>query len=262
MIVVCDDGIRLHVAIHGPEDADAVLFLNSLGCDLAMWDEQARELSADFRVIRFDMRGHGRSDPPHGDFMLGRLGQDAIAVLNAAGVKRAHLCGLSLGGITAQWLAIHAPERLKRLILGNTAARIGTVETWQTRHDTVLKHGVGAIADAVIGRFFSEGFRAKSPSIVAGFRQALLATSPVGYAGCCAALRDADLRAEIRHIAAPTLVIGGTQDVSTPIADAEFLADGIAGAGLAIMDTAHLSNVEKPAEFTAHIQKHLEAGHG
>jgi 3-oxoadipate enol-lactonase len=259
MFVTTNDGMRLKVTLDGPENGDPLLLLNSLGCTLSMWDAQVRMLATRFRVIRFDARGHGGSDAPGGDYTLARLGRDALAVLDAADAPRAHICGISLGGITAQWLAVHVPDRVQKLVLANTAARLGSVETWQVRLDTVLGHGMDAIADAVIGRFFSEPFRVASPTTVGLFRQTLLRTSPQGYAGCCAVLRDADLRADLREIDAPTLVIGGTHDVSTPLAEAETLAREIKSARLAVFDAAHLSNVEQPVGFADAIRNHLEA---
>jgi 3-oxoadipate enol-lactonase len=258
MFVTTDDGIRLNIAVDGPERGEPLLFLNSLGCDRSMWDAQAGELAGRFRVIRFDTRGHAASDAPDGDYTLDRLGCDALAVLDAAGAERAHICGLSLGGVTAQWLAIHAPGRVNRLILANTAARVGTAESWQARRDTVSSQGMTAIADAVIGRFFQDAFRAAHPATVETFCNTLLRTPPEGYAGCCAALRDADLRPELSRIAAPTLVIGGRLDASTPPEQAEALANGIKGARLIVLDTAHLSNIEQPAAFTQAVMKHLE----
>jgi 3-oxoadipate enol-lactonase len=265
MFVKTDDGIRLNIAIDGSQNGEPLLFLNSLGCDLSMWDAQARELAGRFRVIRFDARGHGASDAPDGDYTLDRLGRDALAVLDAvvgvgkAGAERAHICGLSLGGVTAQWLAIHAPAHVNRLILANTAGRVGTAESWQARLDTVKSHGMTAIADAVMGRFFCDAFRAAHPDTVETFRHILLRTAPQGYAGCCAALRDADLSQELGRIRAPTLVIGGRLDASTPQAQAEALAHGIEGARLSLLDAAHLSNIEQPAAFIAAVMKHLES---
>jgi 3-oxoadipate enol-lactonase len=258
MLVKTDDGIRLNIAVDGPENGEPLLFLNSLGCDFSMWDAQTGELAGRFRIIRFDARGHRASDAPDGDYTLDRLGRDALAVLDAADVEKAHICGLSLGGVTAQWMAIHAPARVNRLILANTAARVGTRESWQARLDTVKSHGMAAIADAVMGRFFCDAFRASYPAIVEPFRHILLRTAPQGYAGCCAALRDADLSGELGKITAPTLVIGGRLDASTPPAQAMALADGIKDARLTLLDTAHLSNIEQPAAFTDAVLKYLE----
>jgi 3-oxoadipate enol-lactonase len=259
VIVMTDDGVRLKFAIDGPANAPALLLLNSLGCDLTMWDLQVQALSDRFRLIRFDTRGHGASDAPSGDYTIERLGRDAIAVLDAAETARAHICGLSLGGVVAQWLAIEAAGRVDRLILANTSPRIGTEEIWRARKDTVLNAGMGAVADAAIGRFFSEPFQTAAPDTVATFRGILLATAPQGYAGCCAALRDADFRLDLGRIGSDTLAIGGAWDVSTPPEAAEALARGIRGARVEILDSAHLSNIEQPEAFTAALLNHLEA---
>lgn len=252
-------GASLRMRIDGPESAPALLFINSIGCDLSMWDAQASALAGRFRVIRYDARGHGGSDAPAGDYSLDELGGDAVAVLDAARVARAHVCGLSLGGLTAQWLAIHAPKRVERLVLANTAARIGAAQGWRDRMAAVGEGGLEAIADLALGRFFSEAFRAGSPETVASFRRALVSTPAHGYAGCCAALRDADLRGEVGAIAAPTLIIAGALDVSTPPAQARELAGGVSDSRLIVLDAAHLSNVERPGGFTAALTDHMEA---
>jgi 3-oxoadipate enol-lactonase len=259
MKVTTSDGVGLAVRVDGPAQGAPLLFLNSLGCDLSMWAPQVGALAETHQIIRFDTRGHGASDAPDGDYTLERLGRDALSVLDGLGVARAHICGLSMGGVIAQWLAVEAPTRVGSLILANTAARVGTVEAWQARLDTVLREGMAAIAETVLGRFFTDSVRAAEPALVADFRRILLATPPQGYAGCCAALRDADLRASMRLIARPTLVIGGRFDVSTPLAEAEALAAGIAGAGLRVLETAHLSNVEAPEPFAEAVRRHLEA---
>lgn len=252
----------LYVRIDGPADAPPLLFINSIGCDHTMWDAQAAALADRHRVIRYDARGHGASQTPAGDYSLAQLGGDTLVVLDAAKAPRADICGLSLGGLTAQWLAIHAPERVGRLALANTAARIGSAEAWADRMDRVRQGGVQAVADMAMERFFAQDFRAAAPATVAEFRRRLIATPVDGYVGCCAALRDADLRPLLGRIAAPTLVIAGARDASTPPAQAEELAGGVAGASLVVLDAAHLSNIERPAEFTAALRQHLEALHG
>ena len=259
MRTITDDGVALGVRIDGGGQAESLLLLHSIGCDSAMWDAQVQALIGRFRVIRLDARGHGQSDAPAGEYTLARLGRDALAALDGAGAGRAHVCGVSMGGAIAQWLAVHAPDRVERLILANTAARIGTFESWQARRDTVLGQGLAAIGEMAMGRFFSEPFRTGAPDIVARFRGVLEATDPIGYAGCCAALRDADLTADLGRIAAPTLVIGGTLDISTPPYQAEALMRGIPGAQLLMLDAAHLSSVEQPAAFTEAVHRHLES---
>lgn len=253
------DGCRLVGDAHGPDDAPALLFLNSVGCDRSLWDAQVVALSDRFRCIVFDARGHGASDAPDGEYTVAQLADDAAAVLDAAEVERAHVCGLSLGGLTAQQLALSAPGRVLSLALANTASRIGSVESWTARRELVLAEGLEAIADAAMERFFSDRFRAANPDIVAEWRLRLAASSVTGYAGCCSALRDADLTAGLSRIAAPTLVIGGEFDVSTPPDQAAALAAGIKGAKLEILPAAHLSNLEQADAFTSALRTHLEA---
>jgi len=256
--VITDDGIELACLQEGPHDAPAILLLHSIGCDHSLWDEQAAELATDRRVLRLDLRGHGASGAPPGDYTLERLADDGVAALDAAGVAEAVVCGLSLGGVVAQAMALRAPARVRGLVLANTAARVGSAEAWTQRVQTVRAEGLAAIADMAMARFFSESFRTEQPQAVAGFRERLLAASPAGYAGCCAALRDADLRSEVAGIRAPVLVLAGTQDVSTPPDQMRELAAALPQAHYVELDAAHLSNVERPAEFTAALRSFLE----
>lgn len=252
------DGCRLIGEATGSADAPALLFLNSVGCDRRLWQPQVAALAGEWRCLTFDARGHGASDAPDGDYTVAQLAQDALAILDAAGAAHAHVCGLSLGGLTAQQLALAAPERVQRLILANTASRIGSHESWEARIALVRTEGLEGLADAAMARFFSEGVRAAQPALVATWRQRLATSSATGYIGCCAALRDADLTAELGRITAATLVIGGAQDVSTPPEQTAALAAAILGARHVVLDAAHLSNLELPDAFTAALRGHLE----
>jgi len=252
-----DDGARLIGEVHGPAEAPAVLFLNSIGCDRRLWDAQVASLSAEVRCVVFDARGHGESAAPDGDYAIARLGRDALAVLDGLAVTQAHVCGLSLGGLIGQWLAAEAPSRIATLTLANTASRIGSDEAWETRRRKVLAEGLESIADMAMERFFSDDFRAAHAAFVAEQRAAFVAGSAVGYAGCCAALRDADLTPRLAAIGTPTLVIGGEFDVSTTPAQAAQLAGGIEAARLVMMAAGHLSNLEQPEAFTAALRAHL-----
>jgi len=249
-----DDGVTLRAHETGPSSAPAVLLLHSLGCDHGMWDEQIEALVSGFRVVAPDARGHGRSGAPGGDYTLDRLGRDVLAILDAAEIDLAHVCGLSMGGLVAQWLAIHAPARTGRLVLANTASRIGSEALWEQRLFAVQAGGMAAIADALLGRFFRPGF---DPDVVSRFRDRLMATDAIGYAGCCAALRDADLTGRVGAVANPTLVITGQADMATPPAQGQALADAIPGARLASLPAAHLSSVEQPDMFTVALLEHL-----
>lgn len=255
--IASTDGTGINVEIEGPDDAPAVLFAHSVGCDLSLWDHQAASLRGRYKVIRYDARGHGRSDAPAGDYTIEQLAADALAVLDFAGVDAAHLCGLSLGGTLGQWLALNAPRRLTSLTLADTAARLGTVEGWQSRIDATLANGTASIADMSMTRFFSDAFRRTAPSVVERFRQGLVATADQGFAGCCAVLRDCDFTASLERVVVPTLVICGKDDVPTPPSDGAILAEGIVGARLVLLDAGHLSAVEAPEAFTQAIEAHF-----
>jgi 3-oxoadipate enol-lactonase len=255
--VVVDDGRRIAIRVDGAGDRPPLLLSNSLGTTLHMWDAQMPALSEAFRVIRYDSRGHGESDAPAGDYSIARLAADALAVLDSLHIETAAFVGLSKGGMVGQWLGAHAPQRLTRLVLANTAAWMGPPQAWQSRIETVMKDGMGAITEAVLERWFTPGFRDAAPDAVTPVRDMLLATAPHGYAGCCAAIRDMDQRGSLGAIGVPTLVIGGLQDPATPPAKAEEIADGVAGARLVMLDAAHLSNIEQPQAFTAALMAFL-----
>ena len=243
---------RLHYRVDGPEDAPAVLLINSLGTTLDLWSAQVEAWSPRCRVIRYDTRGHGQSGVPAGEYSLHDLGHDAIRILNAVGVESAHVCGISLGGLTAMWLGVHHPERVRTLVIANTAARVGTAERWVDRIAKVRNEGMTAVANMMMPAWFSPAFRERDPAMVARFHQTVASTSPDGYIGCCAALRDADLRDEIGRIRTPALVIAGDQDTSTTVADAEAISSAIRGSTLLTLTAAHLTNVECAESFSRH----------
>jgi 3-oxoadipate enol-lactonase len=255
--VTTDDGIRLYARVEGRDDAPALLLSNSLGTRLEMWDAQAPALTETFRLIRYDSRGHGRSAVPGGGYTIERLAKDALQVLGALDVHCVRFCGLSMGGMVGLWLASHAPDRVERLVLANTAAQLGPVEIWDARIESVRRGGMAEIARGVIERWFTAAFRASAPSSVMPIYDALLATSPVGYAGCCSAIRDMDQRSSLASIRAPTLVIGGIHDSATPIANSREIAEAIPGAHLIELDAAHLSNIERRDEFTGALSAFL-----
>lgn len=240
----------IHYRVDGRGDDPVLLLCNSLGTDLSMWEPQVEPLKSTRRVVRFDLRGHGMSMTPSGDYTLDELGQDAEEVLDALDVTRADVCGESLGGVVALWLAVHRPHRVRRVMLANTAARIGSVEGWMERIAAVRSGGMAAIIDTVLERFFSADFRRRHADVVSRFRVMLEATDERGYAACCAALRDADLREVVARVAAPVLVIAGAEDVATPPVDSEWLHDNLGDSRLEVLAAAHLSSVERPTEFT------------
>jgi len=254
---VQSDGARISYRIEGPADAPALLLSNSIGTTRDLWARQTPAFAGPFRLIRYDARGHGQSDAPAGDYTVGQLGEDVLAVLDDAGIEAAHVCGLSLGGITAMWLAVHAPQRVRRLVLASTGARIGSAELWNDRIAIVRSKGMAALADRAVERWFSPGFRERDGDTVHAFKAMLQDCPAEGYAGCCAALRDADLSDAIGSIRAPTLAIGGTADTATPIALSEYIRDRIPGARLVALDSAHLSNVEQADAFTEAVVEFL-----
>jgi 3-oxoadipate enol-lactonase len=246
---VLRDGCRLSYSLDGDPGSAALMFANSLGTTYELWTPQVARLSAAFRVIRYDTRGHGDSDAPKGPYTIEMLGLDALAILDAARAPRAHVCGLSLGGLTAMWLGLYAPDRVETLILASTAARIGNAILWQERIELVTLSGIRPLAEGAMGRWFTEAFRAAHPGTVARYRRMLESSPAEGYASCCAALRDTDLRGEIGRIAAPTLVIAGKHDPVTPPADADAIRTRIRDARVTELDAAHLANVEQADEF-------------
>ncbi|GLW06034.1 3-oxoadipate enol-lactonase [Microtetraspora sp. NBRC 13810] len=250
----------VHHEILGDPGAPPLLLASSLGTTAAMWDPQVAELAARFRVIRYDHRGHGGSPVPAGPYTIADLGADVLALLDHLGIGRAHFAGLSLGGMTGMWLAAHAPERIDRLALLCTSARLGPPSVWTDRVEAVLRDGTGSIAEAVVGRWFTPGFAERRPDVVAAHVDMLRRTPAAGYAACCLAIRDMDLTGDLPAITAPTLVLAAADDPSTPPEPhARTIAAGIPGARLVTLaDAAHLANVEQPGPVTAHLIDHLD----
>jgi 3-oxoadipate enol-lactonase len=252
------DGVGIAYRLDGDPDAPPVVLLNSAGCDLHMWDQHVDSLEADHRVVRYDARGHGGSDAPPPPYTLDRLGEDLIGLLDALAIARVHVVGASLGGLVGLWIAVRHPGRVNRAVFAGTAARIGTAEAWQERADAVRAGGPEAVADLVMTRFFSDGFRRDHADIVARYAGILRVQSRRGYEATCLALRDADLRDEVASISAPTLIVVGDQDVATPIADAEWLHETIDQSRLITLEGAgHLCSVERPVAFDEVVRRFL-----
>ena len=251
------NGARLNYRFDGPADAPVLVLSNSLGTNLSMWDPQLPALSARFRVMRYDTRGHGQSAVTAGPYSITQLGRDVVGLLDGLGIERAHFCGLSMGGVIGMWLGVYAAERINRLVLCNTAAKIGTTEGWNARIEMVRTKGMGAVAETQAQRWFTPAFTAKSQDVVASMRQMIANTSPDGYAANCGAIRDMDQRETISRIQARTLVIGGAHDPVIPAADVRYLADTIPDAKLVELDASHLSNVEAADAFTNALLKFL-----
>ncbi len=249
--------VALHHVQEGPAGAPVVVLLSSLGTTGAMWDAQAAGLAERLRVVRADHRGHGGSPVPPGPYALDDLGADVLALLDRLDVERAHVCGLSLGGMVAMWLAIHAPERVDRLVLLSTSAALPP-DTWRERAAAVRAGGVETVADAVVGRWLTPEGAARDPALAAELRAGLVATSTEGYAGCCEAIAGMRLEDGLAAVLAPTLVVCGAQDPATPPEHAVRIAARVPGARMAVVDgAAHLVGVERPQEVLGLIRGHL-----
>lgn len=255
MPMLIRDDVHLHYRVDGNDFAPPLLLSNSLGTDLEMWSPQMQSLATHFRVIRYDTRGHGASSVPEGPYTIDQLGRDVVALLDHLKIARVHFCGLSMGGLIGLWLAVHVPERIDRLVVANTGAQIGTADGWNSRIDSIRDAGPGglpgSVVDAVVERWFTRRHRDVAPAGVERVRRMLTETSGAGYAANCAAIRDADLRPQLSAIGAPTLVVAGSQDPSTPAALGREIADAIPGARYVELDSAHLSNIEQAGAFNA-----------
>jgi 3-oxoadipate enol-lactonase len=227
-----------------------LVFSNSLGTDLTMWDKQIGLIGTEFNILRYDTRGHGKSEVIEGEYSIEMLGNDVLDLLDYLKIEKVIFCGLSIGGLTGQWLGIHAPERLNKLILCNTAVKIGNKEGWNTRIETVQKSGLESIVSATQERWFTPEFVTENKTEVDSVLATFVQTPVAGYISCCAAVRDADFTVEVSKISVPTLIISGTEDLVTTIKDGDFLMGKIPNSILAALETAHISNIEKADDFT------------
>ena len=257
MAFATNDGVRLYWRLDGEPGKPALLLLNSIGTDMSLWDRVVPLLLPQFKVLCMDARGHGASDAPSGDYSLETLASDTLAVMDAAGVASAAVCGLSLGGMIAMTLALRAPGRISALVCACTSAQMD-VAAWRMRVDTVRAEGMAGIVDMALQRFFSEAFARHHPEIAASVRTGLLAMSADGYAGCGAAIRDMDLIGRLAAITAPALVISGSRDVSTPFeGHADRILAAIPGARSHSLDAAHLACLEAPDAFAGAVRNFL-----
>jgi 3-oxoadipate enol-lactonase len=248
--VSAGDGARIAYRFDGDAGKPVLVLSNSIGTTLRMWDAQVESLSQHFRVLRYDFRGHGGSSVAAGAYSLDRLGRDVIELLDALGIERAHFIGLSLGGFVGQWLGIHAPERIDRLILSNTSSYLGPAKQFDERIAAVQQApDMAETAEMFLGNWFPAHMLAAKEPVVEEFRHMLLAIDRQGLAGLFAAVRDADLRRTIALISRPTLVIAGQYDTVTAASHSELIAATIPDAKLVVLPAVHLSNVEYPAEF-------------
>jgi 3-oxoadipate enol-lactonase len=244
------DGCRLNVAVDGRADGPTLMLSNSLGATLAMWEPQMAALGKLFRVVRYDRRGHGRSDAPRGPYSMERFGKDVLAILDDLNIDKVHWCGLSMGGMVGQWLGANAPHRIDRLILANTTCYYPDPTNWQNRIKAVRDNGLAAIADTVIAGWLTADFRAREPETAARLKAMLVASPVEGYLACCEALSRLDQRDLLPRIAAPTLIIAGRHDQSTPVDASVYMRSQIPDASMTLLDAAHISNVEQAHNFT------------
>lgn len=249
-LIAMDDGVELHVEADPDNGKPPLLFLNALGADHTMWNGQMQRFREHFRVVRFDDRGHGQSSVPETPYTIDRLGRDARAVLEAFDIDSAHVVGLSKGGMTAAWLGINAPEHVEKLVISSSSPHLAPREVWEGRARTARNEGVGALVDAVVGRWFTEDFRTRNPEACARVRAMILTTSDEGYAACCEALAEMDLRDDLELIPVPTLVLCGDADPGAPVAKTREWVAAIDGARFEVVrKAAHLVNVEQADAF-------------
>ena len=253
-------GLRLHVREDGDAGGLPVVFANSLGTDLRVWDRLLPLLPPGLRLIRYDMRGHGLSDAPEGDYWMGDLVADAAGLMHGLGVRDAVFVGLSIGGVVAQGLAAERPDLVRAAVLSNTAAKIGTEAMWRERIATVRSAGIAALADTILEKWFTRALHAERPDELALWRHMLTRTPVDGYAGCCAALAGTDLRLSTAGLRLPVLAVVGSDDGSTPPDLVRETAESIAGARFEIIHGAgHIPCVEQPEALARLIGDFLRA---
>jgi 3-oxoadipate enol-lactonase len=251
------NGARLFYTLSGAAEAPVLMLSNSLGTTVEMWQPQLAALESCFRILRYDMRGHGKSEVTEGACSISTLGEDVVALLDELRMEKVHFCGLSIGGVIGQWLGARTPQRLKSLVLCNTAAKIGTPETWNKRIADVAQGGVASVAESILQRWFTPAFQMAFPGAVAPFRAMLVANDSRGYALLCGAIRDMDQRRLVEDIRLPTCVVAGDQDPVATLEDAKFLQARIAGSKLVALPAAHISNVEAADQFNAAVIEFL-----
>jgi len=253
MPMIDAEGCPIHVEVEGPDRAPVLMLSNSLGTTLQMWDAQVEPLAKHFRLVRYDRRGHGKSGVPKGPYTMERLGRDVLAVLDGLGIQKINWCGLSMGGMVGQWLGANAPQRIERLILSNTSCYFADKTAWNDRIKFVREKGLAALAGPNMERWFTKGFRERSPETIARMVEMFAATPLEGYVGCGEAVRDMDHRELLPKIKAPTLVIIGKHDPATTPEAGEYIRSHIPGATHVVLDAAHISNIEQSAAYTSAV---------
>ncbi|OLF38133.1 3-oxoadipate enol-lactonase [Psychrobacter sp. Cmf 22.2] len=257
MPVFKNKDVDINYATFGDSSDPALLFSNSLGTSYHMWQPQIDVLQTEYFIICYDTRGHGKSSAPTGPYRLDQLGQDVIDLLDHLSIDKAFFCGISMGGMTGQWLAIHHPDRFHHLMLCNTAAKIGNEAAWRDRAQLVRAQGLDPIAATAAPRWFTADFIDSYPDVVAALSSALAAGSSEGYASCCEALSVADTREQLKDIRVPITVVAGTEDPVTTVADGQYMVDHIPHSTLATIDASHISNIEQPEAFNQLVRQYL-----
>lgn len=260
MKFIATEDARLHYEHLPRPGAPALLLMGALGTSLGMWDDQVAQLNERYELVRFEARGHGKSTlGSRQELTMERLALDALSVLDACGIARAHVCGLSIGGMVAMQIATQWPDRVLKTILCSTSAHMPSRENWEDRIATVTSQGMGPLVEPTLERWFTAEFRAAEPARVERIRHMLRDVDPRGYAACCAAIRDMDQRKTITAIKAKTLVIAGTRDPSTGPEQAQALVRSIPESKLALLEAAHLCNIERAGEFNEAVAEFLAA---
>lgn len=250
-------GKIISIQVDGSENLPVIIFSNSLGTDKGMWDPQATYFKDKYKVVRYDTRGHGKSDVID-DTTLANLGEDVIDIMDALNIEKAHFCGISMGGITSLWLGINAADRFKSITVANSAAKIGQADAWTKRADTVEQNGLADLVKTTHTRWFSDNFDYENNALAQQTIQSLATTQPKGYANACRALAYADVRHELPEIKIPTLVICGLKDAVTTVEDGALIQKNVQKVEFVSLNGAHLSNIETPDEFSQVLENFIE----
>lgn len=249
----------LRYDVTGPPDAPPVVLAHSLGTASTMWSAQLPALATRFRVVTFDLRGHGGSDSPPAPWTIDDLGNDLLVLLHDLGLDRVSFAGVSLGGMLGMWLGANAPQRVERLVLICTSARVAAPDIYLERATAVRAKGLESFVDPVVDRWFAPTFATHHAHVVREYKETFAKLPVDGYAASCEVVGRLDLRTDIGRIAAPTLVISGADDLAIPPTHGAAIADAIPGAVFAVVaDAAHLANVEQPDEVTRLMLEHLQ----
>jgi len=247
-------GVTLHYYLTNEvSNGTTIVLVNSLGADFHMWDKVVPYLEKEFQVLRYDARGHGLSSVPAIPYSIEQLGGDLLELLDVLSVDRVYFCGLSLGGLVGLWLGIHSPQTIRKMVLANTAARIGTDDGWSARIETVQSLGMATIAQQSLARWFTPSYSREHPEKMTQIGNMIARTSPDGYVGCCGVLRATDLRDKLAEIETPCLVITGSEDPATPPSDGRFLHSGLRNSTYLELNASHLTAWEKCEEFASAI---------